>query len=373
MIYLDNNATTPVDPEVKDHVLKGLELFGNPSSIHTPGRRARELIEWARLKVAELINAADDEVYFTSGGTESNNLAIIGYCRNFKRGHIISTVIEHPSVLMPLSYLQEAGYAVTLIRPGSDGRVDSSEIKKALRPDTILVTVMHANNETGTVQPLEEIAAIVREHDAVFHTDAAQSIGKIDVDVNELGVDMLTVVSHKFYGPKGVGALFVRKGIALKRILHGAGHERGLRPGTENTPLIAGLGKASEITRRDLPRRRQYLESLTGLLLEELVRLLPDVRLNGSAEYRLPNTLNIQFPGVEGYRLVEELSREVAISAGSACHEGKYTPSDVLVSMGLSPEEALSSVRISTGKDNSPEEMKLAAGLIHDAVSRLRK
>jgi cysteine desulfurase len=371
MIYLDNNATTPIDPEVKDAIIEGLESFGNPSSVHIFGRKARELIESSRVKVAELINASDEEVFFTSGGTESNNMAIIGYSLNFKKGHIISTLIEHPSVLQPLSYLQELGYSITLLKPDSEGIIDPEDVKRALRPDTILVTIMHANNETGAIQPIEEIGEILKEHDAVFHTDAAQSIGKIDVDVNAMGVDLLTVVSHKFYGPKGIGALFVRKGIRLRRILHGAGHERGLRPGTENTPLIAGLGKAAEIAKRDHSERKSHLKDITKALLDELQELIPGTRLNGSHRKRLPNTLNLRFSGIEAHRLVESLSGHVAISAGSACHEGKYTPSDVLISMGLSTEDALSSVRISTGKDNTMEEMKEAARLISEAIKNL--
>ncbi|NOY65474.1 MAG: cysteine desulfurase [Nitrospirae bacterium] len=371
MIYLDNNATTPIDPEVKEAIIKGLESFGNPSSVHIFGRKAREVIESSRAKVAGLINASDEEVFFTSGGTEANNMAIIGYCLNFGKGHIISSLIEHPSVLQPLSYLQELGFSITLLKPDSEGIISPEDVQRTLRPDTILVTIMHANNETGVIQPIEEIGEILKGHDAVFHTDAAQSIGKIEVDVNAMGVDLLTVVSHKFYGPKGIGALYVRKGIRLRRILHGAGHERGLRPGTENTPLIAGLGKAAEIARRDHGKRKEHLKEITETLFEELQKLIPGTKLNGSYIKRLPNTLNLRFSGIEAHKLVEALSEQVAISAGSACHEGKYTPSDVLISMGLDTEDALSSVRISTGKDNTMEEMKEAAWLISEAIKKL--
>jgi cysteine desulfurase len=373
MIYLDHNATTPVDNRVKEEILRALDIFGNPSSSHILGREAKEILEEARQKVAELIGADPSEIVFTSGGTESNNLALIGYLLNFRQGHIITTMIEHPSIMKTVLYLKQKGYSVTLLRPEQNGRINPENVKKALRPDTVLVSIMHSNNETGVIQPIEEIAEVVKDSDAVFHTDAAQSIGKVEVNVDKLGVDMLTIVSHKFYGPKGIGALYIRKGVKLNPILYGGGQERGLRPGTESLPLIAGLGKAAEFALKELPDRKRHLETITDTLWEGLKRMIPDITLNGENAPRLPNTLNISIKGIVGAELVQRLSQEVAISAGSACHEGQCTPSEVLTAMGFSPEEALSSVRISTGKDNTLGEIEEALQLISEKVSLLRK
>jgi|Deesub1362B_J571_1020462.scaffolds.fasta_scaffold00223_10 cysteine desulfurase len=373
MIYLDHNATTPVDSRVKEEVLKALDIFGNPSSSHLLGRKAKYVLEMARQKVAELIGADPSEIVFTSGGTESNNLALIGYILNFRQGHIITTMIEHPSIMKTVLYLKQKGYSVTLLRPEQNGRINPEDVKKALRPDTVLVSIMHSNNETGVIQPIEEIAGIVKDSDAVFHTDAAQSIGKVEVNVDRLGVDMLTIVSHKFYGPKGIGALYIRKGVKVNPILHGGGQERGVRPGTESIPLIAGLGKAAELSLKELPDRKRHLQSITETLWKGLRRMIPDITLNGENAPRLPNTLNISIRGIIGAELVQSLSEEVAISAGSACHEGRCTPSEVLTAMGLTPEEALSSVRISTGKDTTVEQVNKATFLISEKISSLQK
>ncbi len=373
MIYLDHNATTPVDSRVKEEVLKALDIFGNPSSSHLLGREAKYVLERARQKVAELIGADPSEIVFTSGGTESNNLALIGYILNFRQGHIITTMIEHPSIMKTVSYLKQKGYSVTLLKPEQSGRINPEEVKKALRPDTVLVSIMHSNNETGVIQPIEEIAEVVKDSDAVFHTDAAQSIGKVEVNVDKLGVDMLTIVSHKFYGPKGIGALYIRKGVKVNPILYGGGQERGIRPGTESIPLIAGLGKAAELALKELPDRKRHLQSITDRLWKGLREMIPDITLNGENAPRLPNTLNISIRGIVGAELVQSLSEEVAISAGSACHEGRCTPSEVLTAMGLTPEEALSSVRISTGKDTTVEQVNKAIFLISEKVSSLQK
>ncbi len=373
MIYLDHNATTPVDREVKEAVCSSLDLYGNPSSTHAPGRKARELIDRARASVAELIGARPEEIVFTSGGTESNNLAIIGCVQSLGKGHIVTTGIEHPSVMNPLRYLQKQGFRVTFLGTDHNGAVCPDDILKALEPDTVLVTVMHSNNETGVFQPVREIGAALKERGVPFHTDAAQSIGKVPVNVQDLGADMMTIVSHKFYGPKGVGALYVRRGVRLQPMMHGAGHEGGLRPGTENIPGIAGLGKASEMARRDIHHRVEHTGRVTGLLHQRLLELIPGIRLNGEAAPRLPNTLNISIKGITGAALVGSLEDKVAISAGSACHSGVCTPSEVLLSMGLSRTEALSAVRISTGKDTTEEEVLEAAELIAEAVARLRQ
>ncbi len=374
MIYLDNNASTPVDPEVADAVHSALRLnFGNPSSAHSAGVRAKAAVEKARAEVAGCIGASPEEIFFTSGGTESNNLAILGAALQKGKGHIITSVIEHPSVMNPCRYLEKNGFAVTYVSVDSEGRLAVEEVRKALRKETILITIMHANNETGVLQPVEEIGSLAGERDIVFHTDAAQSVGKIPVDVAKLKVDMLAIASHKFYGPKGVGALFVRNGVHLKPLLFGAGHEKGLRPGTENVPGIVGLGKTCEMTRLFLRERAAHVKKLTDMLFTGLRERLEDIRTNGSQTLRLPNTLNICIPGVDSTDLLEKIKNEVAATAGSACHSGQRTPSAVLMAMGVSEADALSSVRLSTGKDNTEEEIKEAIEIIASAVKFLLK
>ncbi|GBE03060.1 cysteine desulfurase [bacterium BMS3Bbin06] len=373
MIYLDNNATTPLDEEVKSAIRRALDIFGNPSSSHIPGREAHDLIEQSRMSVAGLIGAEPDEILFTSGGTESNNLAIIGHVLTHGRGHIISSAIEHPSVGNPLRKLESLGYEVTYIKPGGNGIIEPEEIKRNLRQDTVLVTVMHANNETGTIQPIEEISSFLNERGITFHTDAAQSVGKIDVDVRNLGTDLLTIVPHKFYGPKGTGALYVRGSTVLNPVLYGAGQEHGLRPGTENIIGIAGLGRACERASQEFSTTEEHnTPRLAEILFRMLSESIPDIRLNGHNSPRLPNTLNISIKGIKGCELVESLKNSVAISSGSACHSGTSTPSKVLLSMGIRPEEALSSVRVSTGRFNTGEEIGKASGLIAEAVGKLR-
>lgn len=373
MIYLDNNATTPLASEVKEAITQSLELFGNPSSSHLAGRAAREVIEVSREMVASMIGASAEEIVFTSGGTESNNLALFGTLSGYSKGHIISTEIEHPSVKAPLMELKRRGFDVTLIKPDREGIVDPDDVKRAITKKTVLITVMHANNETGTLQPVKEIARIARQRGVLFHTDSAQSIGKIPVNVEDLGVDLMTIVSHKFYGPKGVGALYIRKGTRITPILFGASHERGIRPGTENTHLIAGLGRAAELTISELSQRQPKLRYLTETLLYNLKNSIEGITLNGHPEKRLPNTLNISIKGVRGYDLVEALKEEVALSAGSACHAGRVHVSEVLLSMGISKRDALSSVRISTGRENTEEEIKRASEIIAEKVRKLRK
>jgi cysteine desulfurase len=370
MIYLDHNATTPVDMEVRDAVCDALNVYGNASSSHIAGKEAHELLEGARTAVAELIGASPEEIIFTSGGTESNNLAIIGFVQSFGKGHIISSRIEHPSVTNPLKYIEKQGYGITLVGTDHNGAVKPEDILNELRSDTILVTIMHSNNETGVIQPIKEIAAILKDRGIVFHTDAAQSVGKAPLNIKALGCDMATIVSHKFYGPKGIGALYLRKGTRLHSIMYGAGHERGLRPGTENIPAIAGFGKASEIAKRDMTQRVEHTERVTGMLYRKLLDLIPEIKLNGKTARKLPNTLNISIKGIVGADLVNSLNDTVAISAGSACHSGTCTPSDVLLAMGLSPSETLSAVRISTGKDTTEDDVLKASELIAEAVRK---
>jgi cysteine desulfurase len=374
MIYLDYNATTPVDPEVYDAVFSSLRRdSGNPSSSHLAGRRAREVIEHSRGSVADLLGCAPEDILFTSGGTESNNLALIGTALAHTKGHIITSSIEHPSVLNTCRHLESLGFDVTYAPVDGSGVVITDTVLGAMRSDTILISIMHSNNETGVLQPIEEIGDAAKRRGITFHVDAAQSIGKMSLGALLSVVDLLTVVSHKFYGPKGVGALFVRKDVALKPILFGAGHERGLRPGTENVPGIVGLGKACQIAMRDIKLRVSHTTRLTDLLFSGIKSALPDVVLNGHETKRLPNTINLRIPGISSHDLVEEIRGDVAISTGSACHAGKYTPSAVLRSMGLSDEQALSSVRLSTGKDNTEEEIREAIGIIAVAVTGLRK
>lgn len=372
MIYLDNNATTPVDPEVSDAVLSSLKRdFGNPSSTHSIGQRARDVIEKSRMLISELIGCKPAEIYFTSGGTESNNLAIIGTAERHKRGHIITSVIEHPSVLNPCRYLESRGFQVTYLPVDSAGMVIIDELKKSIKKDTILITIMHANNETGVLQSVEEIGAIAGERGIPFHIDAAQSTGKMPVNVSQVKADMMTIVSHKFYGPKGIGALYLRDGLELSPIMFGAGHERGLRPGTENVPGIVGLGKACELAKMNIRNRVAHATKLCEMLFRGLTEKIDGIRLNGHETMRLPNTLNICIHGIDSTDLLEGIKDKVAASSGSACHAGQRKPSHVLKAMGLSDVDAMSSLRLSVGKDNTEEEIKEAVEIIADMVKIL--
>ncbi|MDA8431688.1 MAG: cysteine desulfurase family protein [Nitrospiraceae bacterium] len=374
VIYLDNNATTPADPEVYDAVFSSLKRdIGNPSSSHLTGRKARETIEHGRQEVADLLGCGVDEIYFTSGGTEANNLALLGSALRHGKGHIVTSGIEHPSVLLACRHLESQGFEVTYARVDPNGVVKVDEIADAVRKDTFLMSVMHANNETGVLQPIEEIGAIAKSHGIAFHVDAAQSIGKTPFRLEDTAIDFMTVVGHKFYGPKGVGALYVRGGRPLDPILYGGGHERGLRPGTENVAGIAGFGKACQLAKRDIRLRVSLTLRLRELLFEQLKSLIPGLRLNGHPSQRLPNTLNVCLPGVPSRLLAERLSDAVALSTGSACHAGETTPSAVLLAMGLSEKDALTSVRLSVGKDNTEEEILKAVSLIAAAADALRQ
>lgn len=369
MIYLDHNATTPVDPAVSEVLCECLrEHYGNPSSPHLLGRAAQAVVERARAQVAAALQCEPHEVYFTSGGTESNNLAIIGTAMGRGKGHIITSAIEHPSVINPLRYLQMKGYRVTYAGVDREGRVSLDEVLEAISGDTVLITVMHSNNETGVLQPIEELSSLAWSRGIVFHTDAAQSVGK--TPVTAAGVDMMTIVPHKFYGPKGTGALFIRKSKEPQPVLFGAGHERGLRPGTENVPGIAGLGMACELAVARLGEAAPRLLVLRRALLVGLMQEIEGLRVNGNPELALPNTLNVCIPGVEGAELTRLVGDRVAISAGSACHAGLKSPSPVLTAMGLGHEEAMSSVRLSLGKDNTMDEVKEAVRILSDACRR---
>jgi len=373
-IYLDYNATTPVDPLVVEELLPWLkEGFGNPSSSHPYGQRAKEAVELARQRLARLVGCLPAEIIFTSGGTESNNQALIATARaHAGRGrHIITTEIEHPAVLNPLLWLEEQGYAVTVVPVDSFGKVDPCAIERAITPETVLVSVMHANNEVGTIQPLAEIAVIAHRRGIVFHTDAAQSVGKIPTLVDDLQVDLMTVAGHKFYAPKGVGALFVRKGTAIEPYLFGAGHESGRRAGTENVPYIAALGKAAELARQRLAAGSAGTIALRDHLQARLQESVMGIELNGHAADRLPNTLNVSFPGVIGAELLEHVP-EIAASTGAACHGGVSRLSGVLAAMGLSPERNLGAVRLSIGQWTTRAEVDRAADLLAERYRTLR-
>ncbi|MFW5876620.1 MAG: cysteine desulfurase family protein [Myxococcota bacterium] len=361
-IYLDCNATTPLLPEVADAMIPYLrEHFGNPSSGHVYGRRARDAVERARERVAALVGATPDEIVFTSGGTEANNLAIRGVAESSPRGkHIVTSAIEHPATAEPCRLLERKGWDVTWLPVNDAGRVRSEPAAAAIDERTVLVTLMHSNNETGMVQPVAEVARAARAAGALVHTDAAQSAGKVSVRVDEFGVDLLSLAGHKLYAPKGVGALYVRAGTRLAPVLRGAGHERGLRPGTENVASIVGFGVACEIARGSLVEEADRVRALRDVLWEQLSEGVPGLVLNGGSRDRLPNTLNVRFPDIRGSDVLA-LAQEVAASTGSACHEAGEHPSAVLAAMGLEPEAALRSVRLSLGRFTTRDDAVRAA------------
>jgi len=369
MIYLDNNATTPVAPEVSDVICSCLKTdFGNPSSSHIFGKKAASTVLNARKNTAALLSAKPDEITFTSGGTEANNMAIIGTALKHTTGHIITSSIEHPSVTNPVKYLEGLGYKVTYLPVDKYAMVNPDDVLKNIRKDTILITIMHSNNETGTLQPIAVIGKIAQEKNIPFHCDAAQSVGKVPVNVKSLNVDMLTMVSHKFYGPKGVGALYIKESTVLKPVTFGASHEKGLRPGTENVCSIAGLGKACELAKRDMKTRVIEAKHLSKLFYNGLRENIPDIKLNGHPAKRLPNTLNLSFPGITGSALLERLKNDIAASTGSACHEGKQTASHVLKAMGMSDKDAFSAVRLSLGVFSTEVEIKKAVKAVINAL-----
>lgn len=373
-LYLDYNATTPVAPEVADTMAPYLrEHFGNPSSSHSYGRRAQAGVERARALVAALIGAEPEEVLFTGSATEANNLALLGLTRALgaRRRHLIISAVEHPSVAQPAAHLRAEGWEVTVLGVDGYGRVSPEALARALRDDTVLASVMHANNEIGTLQPIAELAALAHQRGVLFHTDAAQSAGKIPVDVETLGVDLLTLAGHKLYAPKGIGALYVRGGTPLVPILFGAGQERGLRPGTENVPHSVGLGAAADLARRRLPALTDRLRAQRDRLHHLLREAIPGLVLNGHPEERLPNTLNLSFPGVSGRELLAH-APGVAASVGSACHEETEGVSGVLGTLGVSPERALGAVRLSLGEPTSDDEIRRAAEALATAWRSLQ-
>ncbi len=361
-IYLDNNASTPVLPEVVDAMLPYLrEHFGNPSSNHVFGRTMHDAVERAREQAARLIECSPGEIYFTSGGTEANNLAIRGVAAAIPaRRHILTSVIEHPATAGPIAWLEQQGYRVSRVQVDGAGRVLPERVRECLGQETALVTIMHANSETGTLQPIAEITGLAHSAGALVHTDAAQSCGKIRVSTRHEKVDLLSIAGHKLYAPQGVGVLFVRAGTAIKPLVIGAGHEHGLRPGTENVASIVGLGQACEVARRSLVEEGERLGRLRDRLWGLLREAIPGIALNGYPAERLPNTLNVRFPGVAGNTLLAACPA-IAASTGSACHESGDSASEVILAMGIPESEAIGSVRLSLGRFNTRQEIDIAA------------
>jgi len=375
-IYLDHNATTPVHPEVLEAMLPYLkEKFGNASSIHSFGREAKVALEDAREKVAKLFNCAPSEIYFTSGGTESDNLAVKGvaFANRNKGKHIITSSTEHHAVLESCKYLQKEGFETTFLLVDKFGFVDPDELGENIRNDTILVTIMHANNEIGTIQPIEELARITKEKGIYFHTDAVQSAGKLSLNTEKMPIDLASISGHKIYGPKGVGAIYIRKGVRITPLAHGGHHERSRRAGTENIPGIVGLGKAAEIALRDMGNQHQHLKSLTEAFLKKLNEKIMDISLNGHPEKRVSSTLNISFKGVEGESIILSLDMKgVAVASGSACTSGSLEPSHVLSALGIDPAIAQSSIRFSFGRENTMEDVDYVCEVLPEIIERLR-
>jgi len=382
-IYLDYNATTPVEPSVLEAMLPFFSgEFGNASSIHTFGQRARAAVETAREQVAALLNAQPQEIVFTSGGTESDNHAIFGVVAAASHSltstepapHIITSPTEHEAVLNTCQALEKQGVAVTYLPVDRAGLIDPDAVRQAIRPETTLITLMHANNELGTVQPLAEIGRIAAEADVYFHTDAVQSVGKIPVDVKALQLDLLSVSGHKLYAPKGVGALFIKGGTRLRQFLYGGHHQRGFRPGTENVPGIVGLGKAAELARLSLQGDAARIAALRDRLEQGLLARVPDAQANAASAPRTPNSTNITFPGIEGEALIIALDlKGLACSTGAACSSGALEPSHVLMAIGLSAPDARATIRFSLGRHTSEAEIDATLKIVPAAVAQLRR
>jgi cysteine desulfurase len=374
-IYLDYNATTPIDLEVANEMMRYIQtFFGNPSSSYSLGRNNKEAINKARKQVASLINAKPGEIIFTSGGTESNNHAIRGvaFAKKEIGKHIITSSVEHPAVTEVCKYLNSVGYEISYLPVDTHCKVNPKDVEDAIRQDTVLITIMYANNEVGTIQPIEEIAAIAKQNNILFHTDAAQSIGKIPTDVRKLGIDLLTIAGHKLYAPKGIGVLYIKQGINIENLMYGAGQERGIRPGTENVSQIVGLGKACELAKRNLYKNSQNMLLMKERLLNGLRNNLGDkVKVNSNLENCLPNTLSISFDKVEAHSLTSLISNDVLISTGSACHSDTFEISSVLKAMNIDFMTAKGTVRISTGKFTTEREIDLAIKIISNSVNKL--
>ena len=376
VIYFDNAATTRVRPEVVEAMTKYFsESYGNPSSIYKIAQANKTAVEKGREQVAKAINAEKNEIYFTAGGSESDNWAIKGIAESYadKGKHIITLAIEHHAVLHTCEYLESKGYEVTYLPVNEFGIVDLEELKKAIRDDTILISVMFANNEIGSIQPIKEIGAIAREKGIIFHTDAVQAVGHLPIDVKEMNIDLLSMSSHKFYGPKGIGALFIRKGIKIKPLIHGGAQERNRRAGTENVPGIVGMGLALELITKELPEETKRLTYLRDKLIDGILKAVPYSRLNGDREKRLPNNANISFEFIEGESILLMLDMKgICASSGSACTSGSLDPSHVLLAIGLPHEKAHGSLRISLGMFNTEEEVDYLIKELPPIIQRLR-
>lgn len=377
---MDYAATTPVDKEVIDEMIPYFnEIYGNASSIHSFGRDAFNAIEHAREQVANIINAGSDEVIFTSGGTESDNLAIKGVAylnkkkRNTNGNHIITSAIEHPAVLETCKYLEKQGFNVVYLPVDEYGLINPDDLIEAISKDTFLITIMFANNEIGTIEPIEEIGNIAREHDVLFHTDAVQAVGKVPIDVNKFNIDLLSISSHKIYGPKGVGALYIREDVKLQPIVHGGGHEKGLRSSTYNTPGIVGLGKACELGKKRMKKDVIHLKNLRDTLIKNVLEI-EESYLNGHPEKRLVNNAHFRFTAIEGESLNLMLDdKGIAASTGSACSSKKLQASHVLLAIGLDPVEAHGSLRLTLGRWNTPKDITYVADVLPEIVENLRK
>lgn len=376
MIYLDHNATTPVRPEVLEAMRPFYgPIYGNASSLHGFGREAKDGLERAREQVAKVLGARPDEVCFTGGGTEADNLAVKGVAwANRDRGkHLITSQVEHHAVFNTCEYLEKQGFKVTYLPVDSEGRVDPGDVEKAITKETLLVSIMQANNETGTVQPIAEIGRIARKRGVYFHSDAVQAFTKLPTGVDELGVDLLSLSGHKIYGPKGVGCLYIRKGTKLDPLVHGGHHERNRRAGTENVPSIVGLGKAAELGAGEMSEEAKKLATLRDRLQEGILARIPEVRINARNARRLPGTLSVCFRYVEGESILLGLDlKGIAASSGSACSSGAIEPSYVLTAMGVPPEEARGSVRFSLGRQNTEQEVDRVVGELEVILVRLR-
>jgi cysteine desulfurase len=376
-LYFDHSATTPMRPEVIQAMMPYFaEHAGNPSSIHMFGQRAKRALDEARRTVADLLGAKPAEIYFTSGATESNNIAIQGAAKSYAMfgRHLITSAFEHHAVLHTFQALEKQGFQVTYLPVDEQGLVQPEEVEKALRPDTILVSIMLANNEVGTVQPIREIAGILRRRGILFHTDAVQAVGKIPVNVRELGVDMLSLTAHKFYGPKGVGALYVREGVEIAPLFFGGHQEGALRPGTQNVPGIVGLAAALRLACQEMEEESARLRRLRDLLEQSIIERIPDVDINGHPDKRLAHISNVSFAGLDGEALLLALDMQgIAVSTGSACTAGSTEPSHVLRAMGVDPLLARGSIRFSLGRDNTEEDIRFLIEVLVPAVSRLRQ
>ena len=378
-IYMDYGASTPVDKEVIEEMIPYFDKFyGNPSSIHSFGREAFDAVEESRTKVADMICAKEDEIVFTSGGTESDNLAIKGIAfRNKKKKdnkstHIITSAIEHPGVLSTCKYMEQIGFNVKYLPVDKNGLIDIGELEDAISKDTFLITIMFANNEIGTIEPMEKIGKIAKEHDVIFHTDAVQAVGKIPIDVNKLNIDLLALSSHKIYGPKGAGALYVKNGVKLQTIAHGGGHEKGLRSSTYNTPGVVGLGKACELGKTRLKEDMAYLKNLRDMLIKDVLKI-EESYLNGHPEKRLVNNAHFRFTAIEGESLNLMLDgKGIAAATGSACSSKKLQASHVLLAIGLKPEEANESLRFTLGRMNTKEDIGSVVEVLPEIVQNLR-